>query len=199
MKDRPIYKLTLIFSTGGDDLRGKDDVLGTNNVDLVLNLIDGRQQIYRNLNHDSRWTDQRAEGADVTLQEPVLLSQIRNLVISTTSGGGLSGDNWDMNSLSISTPNSTLAGATLTGELLQVGFKRFTGDDNVLILPIIHTMRDVARGLNIYTLKGIQDKLLDENLPNITSPGLPGYYSLRFVVSIYRYYVFSGLITSTSS
>jgi hypothetical protein len=88
-RDNRVYELVLQFGTGGDDLRG-----GNDNVDLVVNLTDGTQQTYRNINLGSRWVVNNDESAEVILQRAVRQEELRSLVISTTFGGGLGGDNW---------------------------------------------------------------------------------------------------------
>jgi hypothetical protein len=88
-RDNRVYELVLQFGTGGDDLRG-----GNDNVDMVVNLTDGTQQTYRNINLGSRWVVNNDESAEVILQRAVRQEELRSLVISTTFGGGLGGDNW---------------------------------------------------------------------------------------------------------
>lgn len=124
--DGLIYELILDFFTGNDDLRGEND-----NVDLVVNLMDGTQQVYRNLNHGARWIVNNDESAEVILEKPVRQEEIKNLIVSTTFRGGLGGDNWDMNKLYIRT-----LGGGFYRDLKTVEGKRFTGEDKVLTVPI---------------------------------------------------------------
>jgi len=125
-KDDKVYELVLDFFTGGDDLRG-----GNDNVDLVVNLTDGRQQAYSNINLESRWVVNNDESAEVILQSPVRQEELRSLEISTTFQGGSGGDNWDMNQLVVS-----VLGGGFFRQIKTVGFKKFTGDDKVLLVPI---------------------------------------------------------------
>ena len=124
--DNLIYELVLQFFTGGDDLRG-----GNDNVDLVVNLTDGTQQTYRNINLGARWIVNNDESAEVILQRPIRQEELRSLMISATVRGGIGGDNWDMSQLVV----WALGGGSFR-EIKSVGFKRFTGEDKTLIVPL---------------------------------------------------------------
>jgi hypothetical protein len=124
--DGLVHELALTFMTGGDDLRG-----GNDNVDLTVNLADGTQQVYRNINQGARWVVNNDETAEVVLQRPVKPDQIRNLVISTTFSGGVGSDNWDMTSVTVRTLG---VGGFVT--VKNAGPKRFTGSDKTLTVPI---------------------------------------------------------------
>ncbi|MCL2476837.1 hypothetical protein [Candidatus Bathycorpusculum sp.] len=123
------YELVLKFETGNDDLRG-----GNDNIDLLVNLTDGTQQIYHNINLSARWLSHSSEFAQIILPNPIQPKQLHNLTLSTTSKGGISGDNWDMTKLTI----YEIIGTTLQ-EIKKVGFKRFTGNDKTLLIPINNT------------------------------------------------------------
>lgn len=124
--DGLVHELVLAFSTAGDDLRG-----GNDNVNLVVSLADGSQQSYQNINLGAHWVPNSTEFAQVVLQRPVRKEQLRKLVVSTTFGGGISGDNWDMNSLTI-----YVRGAGLYLPIKSVGAKRFTGSDKTLTITL---------------------------------------------------------------
>ncbi|HEX6880343.1 MAG TPA: hypothetical protein VF135_08265, partial [Terriglobales bacterium] len=59
--DGAIHELLMAFNTGNDDLRGGSEV------NLVLNLADGTQQLYRNINLGARWLSNYSETARVVL------------------------------------------------------------------------------------------------------------------------------------
>jgi hypothetical protein len=125
--DNLVYELVLKFFTGGDDLRG-----GNDNLDLVVNLTDGSNHVYRNINLGSRWVVNNNESAEVRLESPVRVEQLQSIVISDTFSRGPGGDNWNMDSLEI----YVLGGGPLYREIKRVGSKRFTGDDKTLIVPL---------------------------------------------------------------
>lgn len=124
--DELVYEVVLQFATGPDDLRG-----GNDNVDLVVGLADGTQQTYRNINLNARWSPGSNEFAQIVLQRAVRKDQIRRLIVSTTFGGGISGDNWDMSALTV-----YFLGGSFFQSRKSVGGKRFTGNDKVLTIAL---------------------------------------------------------------
>jgi len=119
------HELVLDFHTGGDDLRG-----GNDNVNLLLNLMDGTQQVYNNINLGGRWVVNCDQFAEVKLDRPLPYNQIRSAVVSTTFTGGIGGDNWNMDALHI------CAWGAGFQDMKDVGAKRFTGSDKVLQIPL---------------------------------------------------------------
>src|SRR5262245_18855197 len=93
-KDGKARELVLAFTTGNDDLRG-----GKDNVNLTVHLTDGTKQEYANVNLGARWLPNYTEHARVGLTKPVLPSQIKSVVLTTTFQVG--GDVWDMQSVSV--------------------------------------------------------------------------------------------------
>src|SRR5262249_48886496 len=112
--------------------------------DLVVNLTDGTQQTYRNINVGARWIVNNDENAQVPLQRAVRQEELRSLVVSTTFGGGIGGDNWDMSRLIVN-----VLGGGFFRSIKDVGFKRFTGENKTLTVPIndIPTLRGQANKL----------------------------------------------------
>ncbi|MCP5054986.1 MAG: hypothetical protein GY940_47910 [bacterium] len=94
--DGKVRELVIRFDTGRDDLRG-----GNDNVNAVINLADGSQQSFRNINLRARWLSNYSECARVVLKKAVYPKDILNIVFSTTFRGGVGGDNWDVNAISI--------------------------------------------------------------------------------------------------
>ena len=123
--DGTIHELALAFTTGNDDLRGGSEV------SLVLNLGDGTQQTYRNINLGARWLPNYPETARVVLSRPVRAQDIRSIVLAGNFGGGMNGDNWDMQSLDV----RQWAGIT-TSSLKTAGFHHFDGDHKQLVIPM---------------------------------------------------------------
>lgn len=128
--DNLVYELILESTDDVDYLRGIY-VFGDNNINLVVNLADGSNQTYPNINLGARWVRKSDECAQIVLQRPVRQEEIRNLIIRTTSRGGISGDNWNMSSLKV-----YVRGGGFFRQIKYVGFKRFTGSDNELVVPI---------------------------------------------------------------
>jgi hypothetical protein len=110
----------------GDDLRG-----GADNVDLVVNLLDGTQETYPNINVGGRWILGSEEFAQVILKEPLQDNKLRNLMLSITGGGGWPHDDWNLTGLEIHS-----RGGGFFNHLTHDAGKRFTFSDRVLIVPI---------------------------------------------------------------
>lgn len=91
-----VKELRLEICTGGDDLRG-----GNDNVHAIVNLKNGTSQIFHNINGTHRWVDYYTETVPVILEPAVPLNQIKSLTLKTTFGGGIGGDNWNIDSLRI--------------------------------------------------------------------------------------------------
>ncbi len=131
------HELILAFHTGSDDLRG-----GNDNLDLTINLFDGTQQHSPAVNLRARWVSNYTQFARIVLSQPVAALQIKNLVLSDTFGGGISGDNWDMGNLDVH------IGPNLGNVIKSVGFHRFTGSDKQLDVPINNAPPAVAGQVN---------------------------------------------------
>lgn len=94
--DGLVRLLEVEITTGGDDLRG-----GNDNVHLIINFTDGRSETYENINRSARWIDNYCATVPITLRTPVTLNRIRSVSLKTTFGGGIGGDNWNVNGLLI--------------------------------------------------------------------------------------------------
>ncbi len=90
--DGLVRKLLLEIRTGGDDLRG-----GNDNVHAIINLTNGTDQSYLNINNLARWPNNYTETVEITLTTPVPLNTIRSVTLKTTLGG----DNWNVDSFRI--------------------------------------------------------------------------------------------------
>ena len=113
-----VTALEFSFHTGNDDLRG-----GNDNVNIVLNFADGSRQAELNANHSQTWANETNHQLSVVLNHPVTLNQIKSVTRETTFTGGGGGDNWNMDSVSIS--------AFVDGKITPVttaGFHRFSAD-----------------------------------------------------------------------
>ncbi|MGD9981497.1 MAG: hypothetical protein AB7H66_07755 [Hyphomonadaceae bacterium] len=116
--------------TGGDDLRG-----GNDNVFASIQVGD-RWLPEVMLNRSAgRWADNTTNDATLTLPRGTTVASIRNIRLRTTFGGGIGGDNWNMDSIRVEWRGAGGAGGLLA-ERSGGPFKRFTGDDRELILPL---------------------------------------------------------------
>jgi hypothetical protein len=93
--DRTIRALEVSVRTGADDLRG-----GNDNASVFVGLSGGRR-IEVSLNQGRRLPDYSSSTAILTLPPGTNLAQIQRLGIQTTLSGGLSGDNWNLDALTV--------------------------------------------------------------------------------------------------
>ena len=115
-------ELRMSFKTGGDDLRG-----GNDNVSVRVQLTDGRIINADNVNKSKRWIDQSLNMVGISLPDDVRASSIRDITLTTSFGGGMGGDNWNLDQLvaKLHINDTEVTGCTINGRPV----KRFTGDD----------------------------------------------------------------------
>jgi hypothetical protein len=94
--DDKAHELQLEITTGGDDLRGGNDNL---NVHIVLK--NGSRETHANVNNRGRWINNYCETVTLKLRTPVKLEDIASIELQTTFGGGIGGDNWNMDAVRI--------------------------------------------------------------------------------------------------
>ncbi len=92
-----VNRIRLTIRTGGDDLRGGDDNAFASIRNSNGSLIDNEFP----LNGKSNWANYTVHYVTHELSTPVKLSDLRRLRIRTTFGGGLSGDNWNIDRISL--------------------------------------------------------------------------------------------------
>lgn len=134
-----VNMLDFEFVTGGDDLRGDRD-----NINLWIEFADGRIEEVFNLNDGVKWPNHATTTVTVALSTAVLPQMFRLLRLAATFRGGISGDNWDMKSIVI-----RASGSDVDVELARYGFKRFTGNDRLLELPIALASPGEANALEL--------------------------------------------------
>ena len=111
--------LNLRITTGKDDLRG-----GNDNLNVTIHFADGTSQAEANVNHSQNWANGSVKGADILLNRPVSIDQIRGITLATTFIGGPAGDNWKMASMQA---DASLADGTYH-TIAKSGFHRFSAD-----------------------------------------------------------------------
>jgi hypothetical protein len=149
--DGKVRELVIRFDTGNDDLRG-----GNDNVHATINLADGTQQHYSNINLRARWLSNYTECARVRLRRAVDPKDILSIVFTTTFGGGVGGDNWDVNFIQV-----RAIGGRLDRVLKEFKSRyRFTGNRKTLKLTINNPQRaqiGQAAGLKLTIKTGGDD------------------------------------------
>jgi hypothetical protein len=84
-------ELVLELRTGNDDLRG-----GNDNVHAIVLLRDGRELRFQNVNNLRRWVGNSWQTVALPLPDDVAPGDIRGVRLETTFGGGIGGDNWNL-------------------------------------------------------------------------------------------------------
>jgi hypothetical protein len=124
--DGLIHGLLFQFFTGVDDFDGGYSL------DIILNLGDGTQQVYDNVNLSARWISNYDQTVPIMLQTPVQSSNIHSIDLRTSFPGGLFGKNWDMQKLIISVVSSD----GTNPQIKTAGPTKFTGDFHTLTIPL---------------------------------------------------------------
>jgi len=119
--------LTVVIKTGGDDLRGNND-----NVQATVHFRGGRTQAFPSINQRRRWADNREQTVFLRLARPMARGDIVGLTLTTTFRGGYSGDNWDVDAVTVY-PGNVPTGRPYTRRTGRP-LKRFTGDSRSLRL-----------------------------------------------------------------
>ncbi len=114
-----VKMISFTFWTADDDLRG-----GNDNLNISVLFTDGTRQDAGNVNHSQNWPNGSTKGAEILLNRPVTINQIRGFVLSDTFTGGPGGDNWNMASMQADAV--LMDGSSHT--LAKSGFHRFSSD-----------------------------------------------------------------------
>lgn len=85
--------------TGDDDLRG-----GNDNVTATVKLKDGSTKTFRNINRGKRWADRCRSHVLLSLSRPELPERLSAISLTTSFGGGIGGDNWNVAGLRLLDP-----------------------------------------------------------------------------------------------
>lgn len=129
--DGSIRHLYATFKTGSDDLRG-----GSDNVHLTINYNDGSSQTFQNVNGLARWVDNYEETVPLTLDRAISRSMIQSIRLTTTFGGGIGGDNWNLDSFCLTNGGDiTIVCVNQQNEDPKPLF-RFTGDQKIFTIPV---------------------------------------------------------------
>jgi hypothetical protein len=123
--DGKVRELIAEVQTGGDDLRG-----GNDNFSLIIVYRDGTKQTVNNVNRSAGLGGGSFNYYTIALSKPVLYSDIKNIYVQTSFGGGIGGDNWNLDYLRI----CARGGGVLKELYANSGspLKRFTGSDQTL-------------------------------------------------------------------
>jgi hypothetical protein len=139
--DAAATQVKVYIQTGGDDLRGGNNA--EDNADVALN-FKGGSKITINVNRGRSWENGETHSAVLDLPNDLKVSDITGVTIKSHFGGGLSGDNWNVDrvALIVSFPkgSKTMQPApTIVHDWLNASSNpliRFTGNAHVLTEPV---------------------------------------------------------------
>ena len=117
-------KLELTIITGDDDLRGDHD-----NLNIIVHFRGGRIQPVPNINGGKAWHNGSVHVQTFTLAQAVYPSDIVEVDLQTTFTGGMGGDNWNLDSVTVKA-----IGEDVNEVIFKDSYKRFTGEDKILRL-----------------------------------------------------------------
>ena len=129
--DGSIRHVYATFKTGGDDLRG-----GSDNVHLTINYIDGTSQTFQNVNGLARWVNDNEETVPLTLNRNISKAMIKDITLTTTFGGGIGGDNWNLDWFCLTNGGNVELVCSNNHDADVKPLCRFTGDKKVLVIPV---------------------------------------------------------------
>lgn len=89
-------ELLVTIHTGNDDLRG-----GSDNADAVIRVRGLPPVQQRNINGGRRWLDNYDQTVRIALPRAVPLEDITELSLVTRFGGGIGGDNWNVDAVRV--------------------------------------------------------------------------------------------------
>jgi hypothetical protein len=123
------------IGTGSDDLRGDND-----NLSITLIYQDGSRQVFPNVNSSAKWVPDYNEIVPLNLNRIINnKSEIKQVVLECSFGGGFDGENWDMTSIKITKALENETILDKMGTIPRDGFrlvKRFTGGDRFMTFDI---------------------------------------------------------------
>jgi hypothetical protein len=127
-----VNQLHLVFRTAGDDLRG-----GNDNLSVEVLFRDGTSKFVNNVNDSQNWPNYSQRDVTIFLDRSVRAEEIQSVRLSTNFTGGGGGDNWNMERVDVQVVGSDRRGTN--------SFKRFTGDDRELVVPLAGSSVSNAR------------------------------------------------------
>lgn len=97
--DTSVTEVQIVIQTGGDDLRGGGNP--GDNANVTLNFIGG-SKLTTNINRGRSWENGQTHAVPLLLPSPApKASDITGITISTHFGGGIGGDNWNVDKVAL--------------------------------------------------------------------------------------------------
>jgi hypothetical protein len=153
--DGELKQAQIVIQTGGDDLRGGNH--DGDNARVTLNFIGG-SKVTANVNRGRSWGGGETHAAILSIPNHLRVSDITGVTISTGFGGGISGDNWNVDKVALivsfpeDSPTHGPAASTIHTWVDDSGgpLIRFTGKTHDLLIPV--AAQDVGKHVRALTL-----------------------------------------------
>ncbi len=107
--DKLVLQLLLSMATGGDDLRGGS--APGDNCDVSIDLSSGGVLSFPNVNAGQSWENGETHAVLLPLPGGTKLGDLAQLTLHTGFGGGVDGDNWSVNGVTLTAVASAAASA----------------------------------------------------------------------------------------
>jgi hypothetical protein len=144
-----VQALEIAVTTGSDDLRGGSN-LG-DNATVVLNLRGAQSFTVNNINESNEWSNGALHTAFLAFPPGISAGDIVSISLKTNFGGGVDGDNWNVNGLTLKAALSAQLGCPMTSVTLvnqqgtatlsdgSIGLVRMSGSTHDFSIPIQFT------------------------------------------------------------
>ena len=168
-----VYEMIFQFATGEDDLRG-----GHDNVDVELLLANGTRWTFRDLNRSTRWLSNNSQWVQIRLPRPVQPDELMSATFTDTFGGGVSGDNWDIDRIDAHIVQGSPNGNTYARKAYSTS-KRLTGQHDPFTLSLADPY-GMVRQLYLTVMTGNDDLRGGDDNVGLFVNRLDGYASEQF-------------------
>jgi hypothetical protein len=153
--NRLILQLRAVIVTGGDDLRGGSGA--NDNCSAIVTLSSGASITIANINDNAHWNNGETHTAVIPLPPGTTAGSITQFGLHTQFGGGLSGDNWNVNQVTLIA--SLLGQATVPPPIVRTWINssgnplvRFTGSVHDWSTGIAPPASDVGKPIQNLSL-----------------------------------------------
>ncbi len=158
--DAVVTQLLVVIQTGGDDLRSDS------RADVLLS-FNGGSTLTTNISQGENWNNGQTHSEILSFPPGLKVSDITGITIQTNFGGGIGGDNWNVDKVAL-IPSFAINGSTVTVpptpiihrwfEASELPLVRFTGSvhDEILSVPPVD-VGDGALGLSLRISVGNDD------------------------------------------
>ncbi|MFC3559338.1 RICIN domain-containing protein [Pedobacter jamesrossensis] len=125
--------ITAVFGTGGDDLRG-----GNDNINLYIRFKSGRLPItLTNFNASRKWNNfsERTLQKTIPNTADIDISDIKEILIRHTGGGGIGSDNWYLDKFKLTITKGSETKVLI--DKIEAPIHYFTGDSRSKTMQVI--------------------------------------------------------------